>query len=127
MLVKYRGGTLFSVNARGHSITVDLTPEKGGSDRGMSPPELLAAAFGTCIGIYVTQYCKQIGLNCDDTTVDVTFETEEEPLRIGRLHAKVHVPSGIPEERKAAVKKVAEHCLIHTTLCTQPELAIDII
>lgn len=126
MKVRYETGTRFKASTRGHEITVDLPPAKGGTDQGMTPPELLVAAFGACIGVYVTQYCKQVGLNCDGLTVDVDWETVEEPLRVGRLHATVNVPAGIPEERKAAVKKVAEHCLIHQTLCNMPDMDIKI-
>lgn len=126
MKVNYEAGTRFTAGTRGHKVTLDLPRERGGTDQGMTPPELLAAAFGACIGVYVTRYCKQVGVNPDDTTVDVRWETVEEPMRISRLHATVTVPAGIPEGRRAAVKKVAEHCLIHRTLCAQPEMMIEL-
>lgn len=126
MRITYKTGTRFAVETRGHDITVDLPPDKGGTDQGMTPPELLAASLGTCIGIYVTQYCKQIGVNSDDTTVDVKWEMEEQPLRIGRLQATVNIPGGVPPERRNAIQKVAEHCLVHQTLCNMPELDIEL-
>ncbi|MCL6628577.1 MAG: OsmC family protein [Armatimonadetes bacterium] len=126
MQVTYKGGTLFTAEQRGHTITIDLPPDKGGTDQGMTPPELLAASLGSCIGIYVTQYCKQVGLNCEGTTVDVSWEVTSEPMRIERIHAVVKVPAGIPEERRAAVMRAAEHCLIHRTLCTIPGIKIEL-
>ena len=92
----------------------------------MTPPELLASSLGTCIGVYVTQYLKQIGIDPAGITVDVHFETVAEPLRIGKLHATVKVPTGIREERRAPVHKVAEHCLIHQTFCAGPEMVMEI-
>lgn len=126
MMISYEGGTKFSAETRGHAITVDLPPDKGGTDEGMTPPELLAASLGTCIGIYVTQYCKQAGLDCEGTTVEVYSETVQEPMRLGKLHAKVRVPKGIPHNRYQAVKKAASSCMIHATLCSLPELVIEI-
>jgi len=126
MQVTYKGGTLFTAEQRGHTITIDLPPDKGGTDQGMTPPELLAAALGSCIGVYVTQYCKQVGLNCEGTTVDVDWEVTPEPMRIDRIRAVVKVPAGIPEERRAAVMKAAEHCLIHRTLCSVPDVKIEL-
>lgn len=124
--VEYQGDLRFTAETRGHEILVDQPKEKGGTDRGMTPPELLVSSFGTCIGVYVVQYLKQIGVDPSGMTVKVRYETVTEPLRIGRIRARVEVPAGIPESRRAAVHKVAEHCLIHQTLCAEPEIVIEI-
>ena len=126
MKVSYEGGTKFTAETRGHKIAVDLPPEKGGTDTAMTPPELLAASLGTCIGVYVTGYCKQAGIDCEGLTVEVASEIVQDPMRVSRLHAKVRVPKGIPESRRQAVKKVASSCLIHATLCSLPELLIEL-
>lgn len=126
MRISYEGGTKFTAETRGHKITVDLPPEKGGTDTAMTPPELLAASLGTCIGVYVTAYCNQSGIDCEGLTVEVASDIVKDPMRISRLHAKVKVPKGVPENRRQAVKKVAGSCLIHATLCSLPELVIDL-
>jgi uncharacterized OsmC-like protein len=125
MKISYQNGMRFDAETRGHQITVDLPPEKGGENMGMTPPELLTAAFGACIGVYVVSYLQSVKVDTTGLTVDVAYEQVKDPLRIGRLHAKVHVPAGIPEERKAAVHRVAENCLIHQTLCNEPEMEIE--
>lgn len=126
MKIEYQTGTEFLVRTRGHKTTVDLPPDKGGMDKGMTPTEFLAAALGSCIGMYVTIYCKQIGVDPEGTTVEMKWETSEAPLRVGRLRAVVEIPAGIPEGRRGAVKKVAEHCMIHRTLAATPEVEIEI-
>ncbi|MHB1191309.1 MAG: OsmC family protein, partial [Armatimonadota bacterium] len=87
---------------------------------------LLAAALGTCIGVYVTRYCNEAGIDCSGLTVEVSHAMTEDMARIGKMHAKVRIPGGVPENRRAAVKKVAGHCLIHQTLCTQPEMLVEL-
>lgn len=125
--IEYKGGIRFAASTRGHEIVVDLPPAKGGTDEGMTPPELLVASFGACIGVYVTGYLNQVGLNAEGTTIEVNYETAEDPLRIAQLHAKVTIPGGIPRERRAAVQRVAEKCLIHQTLCFTPAVTIDLV
>ena len=124
--VEYRGGVRFTASTRGHEVTTDLTAAKGGTDQGMTPPELLVSAFGTCVGVYVTEYLQQVGIDPEGTTVDLIFETKEDPRRIGQLHATVNVPAGVPEKRKPAVQRVAEKCLVHETLRVQPEVTIEV-
>lgn len=125
--IKYEGGIRFTASARGHEILVDQPVAKGGTDQGMTPPELLVASFGACIGVYVTRYLNQVGLNAEGISIEVDYETAEDPLRIRQLHARVTVPAGIPEARRAAVHRVAEKCLIHQTLCYTPAVTIDLV
>jgi uncharacterized OsmC-like protein len=127
MKITYEGGMRFTAEERGHTITVDLPPAKGGTDQGMTSRELFEASLGACIGVYVADYCERVGLNCDGLTVEVTSQRVENPARLGTLHAKVTVPAGIPENRRAAVQKVAQSCLIHATLRNQPEMMIELV
>lgn len=124
--IEYLGGVKFKAETRGHEVLTDQPVEKGGTDSAMTPPELLVSSFGACIAIYVTRYLEQIGIDPKGLTVEVKFETASDPLRIGRMHSTVNVPAGIPENRRAAVHKVAEHCLIHQTLCNEPDMTIEI-
>ena len=125
MKISYQDGMRFTAEAHGHEITIDLPPEKGGGDAGMTPAELLGSAFGACIGVYVISYLKSIKVDTAGTTINVSFEQAKDPLRIGSLHAKVHVPAGIPEDRRVSVKRVAENCLIHQTLCNVPDMEME--
>jgi len=54
--VEFRGGTTFEVAARGHRLICDQPIDKGGADKGMSPPEFLLASLATCAAFYAAQY-----------------------------------------------------------------------
>jgi putative redox protein len=56
VMARYLGGSKFEVAARGHRVICDQPFENGGSDEGMSPPELLLASLATCAAYYATQY-----------------------------------------------------------------------
>ena len=124
MIVRYEGGMKFSAESRGHKVTTDLPGDLGGTDSAMMPPELLAASLGTCIGVYVAGYLKKVDIPPDGLTVEVDYDKTQDPVRIGRISAKVTIPDGVPEERRAAVRKVAEQCMIHNTLCNLPEVEL---
>jgi len=126
MKLTYEGGLRFVAERRGHTISTDLPRDKGGTDLGMTPTELLIVSLGGCIGIYVADYCRNVGLNCDGMTVEVSLEVVESPRRIGRFRIALNVPAGIPEKRRAAVKRVAEHCFIHQTFLHPPEMTIEL-
>jgi len=126
MKVLYEGGTKFAATVRGHKVVTDLPSDRGGSDEGMTPPELFIASFGACIGVYVTQACKQLGINPLETAVEVTWETANDPKRIGKLHAVVSIPAEVPSEHRVALLKAAESCLIDQTLRHPPEISIEI-
>jgi putative redox protein len=126
MIIRYQNGTKFTVEERGHEITVDLPEEKGGTDSGMTPSELLAAAFGSCICLYVTHYLKQVGEDPTGTTVDVHYEMAEKPMRIGHVHAVVNLPETVPEERRPTVERAAASCPIHHTLCSLPDAQVEL-
>lgn len=127
MKITYEGGALFSAKTRGHTITVDLPKEKGGADKAMTPPELFVASLGVCVGMHVTQYLARIGVDLKGATVDLKWELSEKPARVGRINILVDVPAGIPKERRAAVYKVAQSCLIHQTIARKPEINIELV
>ena len=56
--VAYRSGKKFVVTCRGKQIIIDQPVESGGNDEGMSPPETFIASVGSCMGVYVLNYCK---------------------------------------------------------------------
>jgi putative redox protein len=124
--VQYVGGTKFKAETRGLKTTMDLPADKGGTNSAMTPTELMVTSLGGCIALYVTEYLKQIGLDPAGTMVEMRFEMADAPRRVGRLRAKVEVPAGIPENRRAAVQRVAEHCPVHHTLHGVPETVIEI-
>lgn len=127
MVITYEGGQKFIAETRGHRVTVDLPSELGGTDTGMTPPELLAASLGSCVGIYVAGYLNRCGISTEGLNIEVDYEKEDKPsARIIGLSVKINVPSGVPEERRQAVMVVAKQCMIHNTLNNPPEISFEL-
>jgi putative redox protein len=125
--VTWDGGVRFTVDIRGHKITVDQPPQGGGEDAGPMPLELLPAALGTCIALFVKQFLATRGLDATGLTVQVFAAPEANPHRIGRFEVTVSIPKGVPEQYRDAVVRVAESCTVHHTLVHQPEIVVEVL
>ena len=123
--VNRKDGLEFSIRVRGHDVTSDLSENDGGRDCGPSPAELLAGSLGACIAMMVQGYCQRHGYD-GDAGVSLTMELADNPKRIGRIVVDLELPKGVPEDKKEAIKRVAERCPIHETLKSAPSVDIDV-
>ena len=123
--VVHEDGDRFRADCRGHSVTMDQPVENGGSDAGMTPPELFAASIAGCIGYYVARYCQQAGIDSSSLEIDCDWSVAEHPHRIDAMAVNVSLP-GVPQNRRRAVERAASLCLLHATLQQQPEIRITL-
>ena len=126
MEIKFVGGKQFVINHRGHQIISDQPVESGGEDKGMTPPELLVGALGSCIAIYLVNYCVNAKIPHEGMNIEVFWEKAKDPSRIKSVKVDIEMPGDLSEGRKKALIRVAEHCTIHNTLVHTPEINIDI-
>jgi putative redox protein len=50
----------------------------------------------------------------------------ERPSRVSVVRLALHLPDGIPEQRKRSLLAVASHCTVHNTLRQQPDVSIEL-
>ena len=60
--VTHLGGRRFASQIRTHTVVTDQSVRAGGEDSAPSPLELVSAALGSCIAVYVHQFCESRGL-----------------------------------------------------------------
>jgi len=124
--VTRQDGLAFRMRVRGHDVTSDMSVDDGGQDEGPSPVELLGGALGVCIAMMVQSYCTRHGYTDGDVGVSLTLELADAPKRVGGVVVDVELPSGVPEEKREAIRRMAERCPIHETLRNPPRVDIDI-
>jgi uncharacterized OsmC-like protein len=122
--VTLRGDVKFEVAARKHSLLCDQPAEHGGSDEGMTPPELLLASLGTCAAFYASAYLKKKGLPREGVAVRVTAGKAGPPARLDDFKIEVEIPLALSEADRAGVDQAIHHCLIHNTLLHSPAIQI---
>jgi uncharacterized OsmC-like protein len=126
VFVEHLGAMQFDIKARQHSVVCDQPAENGGFDEGMTPPEFLLAALGSCAAFYAAQYLRKKGLAKEGTRVRVTAEKALNPPRLDDFRIEIAAPVSLNAEHKAGVEDAVKHCLIHNTLLHPPTIELDI-
>jgi len=116
----------FAIHSRSHSVICDQPTENGGEDSGMTPPELLLASLGSCAAFYAVQYLNTRNLAETGVEVTVTAEKLKQPARVGNFRVHVVCPVSLTEEQTEGLMRSVHHCLVHNTLLTPPEIAIEL-
>ena len=119
--VQYSGDAKFEAGARGHRVVCDQPLSNGGADSGMTPPEFLLVALGTCAGFYAAQYLKTRALPAEGLEVKVSAEKALQPARLASFRIEVIVP-GLDAHHEAGVLRSVKACLVHNTLVNAPAI-----
>jgi uncharacterized OsmC-like protein len=126
ILVSHDGGDRFTVDIRGHRLTVDQPIEDGGLDTAPTPTELFVAGLAACVAHYARRYLARHDLPTEGLAVETRFSMATRPARVDRIDVCLHLPDGVPDERRAALLAVASHCTVHNTLENAPHVVIGL-
>lgn len=115
------GETEIRVQAAGGVLEVEAaTPELH-----FSPLHMLAAALAGCTLSVLQGWGMQTELSIDDLEIGLGWEYLEDPYRVGSYDLAVHWPS-LPDIRREAALRVAEHCTVEHTLTVPPKIQTTI-
>jgi uncharacterized OsmC-like protein len=126
MVVTHEGGARFAIQVRSHRIIVDQPADGGGEDAAPMPLELLGAALGSCVALYVQRFCVARGLVSDGMRVEVRTENAQHPNRVARFDVRVCLAQPIPLQYAAILERVVRSCPAHNTLAHGAEVDIEI-
>lgn len=116
----------FAAQVRSHRIVVDQPARAGGEDAGPMPLELLGASLGTCVALYVQQFCRSRGLAFEGMRVEVEQRGAANPGRKGEFLVRVQLPAALPEHEAEVVERVARSCPAHHTLAQGAAVTVEI-
>jgi uncharacterized OsmC-like protein len=119
-------GDRFLMEMRDHALVVDQPTEAGGDDLGPTPTELFVGSLAACAAFYAERYLRRHDLPVEGLHVRARFEMWERPARVGAVRLEVALAGAIPAERRAALLAVIEHCTVHNSIRTAPEITIGI-
>jgi putative redox protein len=69
---------LVGIDARNHTLVLDVRPEVGGEFAGLKPSELLPFSVGACIGVTLIGIMEKQRQGPFQMTVEIDFEQSEE-------------------------------------------------
>ena len=116
IVVTHEGGVKFAAQVRSHRIIVDQPVRSGGEDAGPTPLELLAASLGSCMALYVQQFCHTRALSYAGMRVEVDSCGASSPARIGELAVRIYVPGELSPHTLTLLERAASSCPAHHTL-----------
>lgn len=116
MVITHEGGVKFAAQLRSHRLVVDQPLQGGGEDSGPMPIELLGASLGTCVALYVQQFCHSRGLPYEGMRVEVEQRGAQNPNRVGEFAVRVVLPQALPPQYAELLERVARSCPAHHTL-----------
>jgi putative redox protein len=122
--VNHLGALQFEIKARSHTILSDQPVASGGFDEGMTPPELLLAALGSCAAYYAAEYLNRRQIASEGTKVRVTAEKAKSPARMEDFRIELESPAPLSEADREGVIAAMHRCLIHNTLLHSPRIEI---
>jgi putative redox protein len=125
LTVTHRGSHRFEVNVEGHRLVVDDGVAAGGHDAGPTPTELLAASLASCAAGYAESYLTSHGHSTSGLAVVCHYQlSADQPTRVAALDVTVTAPAALPADRRLALLKAVEQCMVGNTLRMPPMINI---
>ncbi len=125
LTVQHVDGLRFLATAEGNAVVVDAAPEDGGAGTALSAPRLFAAAVGACILEFVANSCRLRGIPFERLSLEMDFEEQARPRRVGVLEVTIHIEPEPPEDVRRRLIGVARHATLVNTLVRPPDMVIQ--
>ena len=118
-----RKGYAHSLTAGRHTLIADEPPDKGGTDSGPTPGQLLALSLASCTAITIEMYAGRKGWDVGGIEVEVEYDVEAEVKRAKKYDVLIKVPADLSNEQLERLRTVAHKCPVHRTLKGHVEIA----
>ncbi len=107
----------------GHEIVVDEPPDRGGTDTGPRPTQLLAASLAGCTAITMEMYADRKGweLGPLEVTVDMGYEG---PVP-SSFDVQVTLPAELDDEQRRRLLVIAAKCPVHKVLAGEASVTVS--
>jgi putative redox protein len=123
--IRHAEGKQSAAFARFHRLVCDQPFSDGGSDAGMTPPELMLAALGCCAMHYAAEYLRARYLALDEVEVRVSAVKGGQPARLTDIEIEVDAP-GLNASRREGLLRAVQACLLHQTLVNPPHVEVSL-
>lgn len=107
-----------------HHVLADEPEAYGGTDRGLTPYQFLAAGLGACTSMTVRMYARRKGWTLDHISVDVMHDkvhaqdadTKGGQDKVDSFTRVLRLEGDLDAEQRAKLREIADKCPVHKTL-----------
>lgn len=107
----------------GHEIVVDEPLSAGGTDKGPSPTQLLAASLAGCTAITLELYAERKGWELGALEVEVDYATERQTPT--GFEVILRLPDSLDADQRQRLLAIAAKCPVHKVLADEGTIAIS--
>lgn len=102
-----------------------MSVEAESAEMTYSPYHMLASGLATCTLSVLHAWATNAKLPADGLALEIGWSFVEEPHRVGSFEVDVEWP-GLPENRLAAARRVADLCTVKATFAHPPAISVDV-
>jgi putative redox protein len=106
----------------GHTLVVDEPADRGGTDTGPRPTQLLAASLAGCTAITIEMYAERKGWDVGAIEVDVDVSYDG-PVP-STFAVALQLPAELSEEQRQLLLRVAGKCPVHKVLAGEASVTV---
>jgi len=108
-----------------HQALADEPTAYGGTDKGMSPYQFVAAGLGACTSMTIRMYARRKKWPLTGVSVDVTHDKvhalecaacESSTTNVDRFTRLIHLSGDLDETQRQRLLEIADKCPVHRTL-----------
>lgn len=108
----------------GTEILSDAPTDNHGKGEAFSPTDLLANALGSCMVSIMAIKSKDLDVNLEGSTVEVTKIMQAEPRKISKIVIVMNMSVAVDEKTKTILERAAMHCPVLLSL--NPDIEKDV-
>ena len=108
----------------GTEILSDAPTDNHGKGEAFSPTDLLANALGSCMVSIMAIKSKDLNVNLEGSTVEVTKIMQAEPRKIAKIIIVMNLSVSVDEKTKIILERAAMHCPVLLSL--NPDIEKDV-
>jgi putative redox protein len=123
IVARRRDGLAQEIEIGGHSLLVDEPADRGGTDTGPSPTQLLTASLAGCIAITVEMYANRKGWEVGPLEVDVDVSYDGHVP--SSFDVGLKLPPQLSEEQRQRLLRIASHCPVHKVLVGEASITVS--
>lgn len=124
MEITFPGGKQVEALYKGFIIKTDQSKANGGEAAFPAPFDLFLASIGTCVGIYVLNFCQRREISSAGLKLFLEIEKNEDNGMVAKMSIKICLPDGFPDKYRDAVIKSAELCSVKRHMHNPPVFEI---
>jgi putative redox protein len=115
-----------------HHIQADEPLAYGGTNRGLTPYQLLAAGLGACTSMTLRMYARQKGWPLTHVSVDVMHDkvhgqdAKGAHDRIDSFVRRIHLEGDLDTAQQERLLEIADKCPVHRTLETGARIVTEL-